>query len=210
MNGAEMNKALSIGARHALYGEDGKWYHPLRKFPGVLFDKNGYLIIATNKDYHNNRQLQHSHDLHIRDGISSIHGYIPFSDEQKRMLFISGYKEIDGETIRIIREINTIQRNSIIVGELKKLYKNTCQICGTRLKIKKGIHYSEIHHIKPLGLPHNGLDKIDNMICVCPNHHALLDFIAIKINISKLKSKHSINREYVKYHNERYKALFKQ
>ena len=34
------------------------------------------------------------------------------------------------------------------------------------------------------GIPHNGPDKLENMICVCPNCHVLLDFGVIRLNQS--------------------------
>ena len=37
------------GKAPALYREDGKWYHHLKKFPGALFDFNGYIVFATRR-----------------------------------------------------------------------------------------------------------------------------------------------------------------
>ena len=44
MTGKDLIKILDIEAKQALYREDGKWYHNLTKFPGVLFDKGGYFL----------------------------------------------------------------------------------------------------------------------------------------------------------------------
>lgn len=79
MNGKQLTKLLSITALHSLYREDGKWYHHLKKFPGVLFDKNGYVVFATKEDYENNPLLVRQKDLHITNGISSLAGYKHFS-----------------------------------------------------------------------------------------------------------------------------------
>ena len=76
---------------------------------------------------------------------------------------------------RIIRDIG-------IVGELKRLYGYRCQLCGTRLELSSGF-YCEAHHLKPLGAPHNGPDTRANVVVVCPNHHVLLDYGALRINI---------------------------
>ena len=35
--------------------------------------------------------------------------------------------------------------------------------------------YAEGAHIRPLGEPHNGADVPGNILCLCPNHHVLLD-----------------------------------
>jgi hypothetical protein len=42
------------------------------------------------------------------------------------------------------------------------------------------------HHIQPLGRPHCGPDCIENLIVVCPNHHAMCDYGAIKLALTDL------------------------
>ena len=41
--------------------------------------------------------------------------------------------------------------------------------------------YAEGAHIKPLGKPHNGPDEVENILCLCPNHHVLFDRGAIGV-----------------------------
>ena len=62
-------------------------------------------------------------------------------------------------------------RDSEMARQLKLLYKYECQICG----LAKGRLYSEGAHVKPLGKPHLGADKSDNLLNLCPNHHTQLD-----------------------------------
>ena len=76
ITGKELCKQWNINAEHALYREDGKWYHHLMRFPGVLFDKNGYVIFLSKEQYLTNPYLIHGQDLHVPKGISSIPGYI--------------------------------------------------------------------------------------------------------------------------------------
>ena len=106
-------------------------------------------------------------------------------------------------TARTLREVNSLNRNKTLVLGLKKLYCNQCQICGTILKISDTVYYSEVHHIKPLGQPHNGPDTSSNMMVVCPNCHVQLDFGKIKILKDKLafKSPHDIDDKHIEYHN---------
>lgn len=73
--GNDLNKRWGVGARHALYSKNGEWYHHLRKFPGVLFDKNGYIIFNTKEEYLSCPYLQHGTTLHITNGIASIPSY---------------------------------------------------------------------------------------------------------------------------------------
>ena len=39
--GQDLNQQWQVGARHALYREDGRWFHQLTKFPGALFEHTG-------------------------------------------------------------------------------------------------------------------------------------------------------------------------
>lgn len=74
-----------------------------------------------------------------------------------------------------------IDRDPGIVRQVKALYKDTCQICATQLKTAAGT-YSEAAHIRPLGRPHNGLDRLDNLLCLCPNCHKQFDGHALRID----------------------------
>lgn len=76
-----------------------------------------------------------------------------------------------------------IARNIKLVSRLKKIYGYKCQLCSDEewMPILKndGTYYSEVHHIKRLADSVNeeeSLDKLDNMIVVCPNHHKMLHF----------------------------------
>ncbi len=103
------------------------------------------------------------------------------------------------------KEVTTtrVVRDTSIISNLKSLYENKCQICSHTLDLGSK-YYSEGHHIKPLGTPHHGPDNIKNIIIVCPNHHVLLDFGAMKIELSKLKiHKHEIDLSFLNYHNEK-------
>ena len=101
------------------------------------------------------------------------------------------------ETYRIIRDSATSR-------EIKQLYQNECQLCGESLRLKDGREYSEVHHIQPLGK--GGPDIRENILCVCPNHHALLDFVAIPLNNDTFKQHptHRVDQQYISYHNEMY------
>jgi len=66
-------------------------------------------------------------------------------------------------------------RDSAIAREVKRIYENRCQVCGIRIAGIGNRDYSEGAHVKPLGRPHLGSDTIDNILCLCPNHHTQLD-----------------------------------
>lgn len=99
--------------------------------------------------------------------------------------------------------VSRIIRDTTISNEVKKLNDYRCQICGITLEFPNGKKYIEVHHIKPIGKPHNGPDCLENLICVCPNHHALLDYGGISIKQSDLRVAlgHKISELYINYHN---------
>lgn len=203
MTGNFLNKILQLGAKHALYREDGRWYHNLTDFPGVLFDKGGYVLFSNEEEYYANSSLQVRQDLHIKNGLSSLVEYICFSDLDKLYIEENINLRKSLETARRIRrEIEAILRDQKLVDEIKRKYNNTCQICGLQLIIGKNKYYSEVHHIWPLGKPHNGPDTLDNMICVCPNCHILLDYKVMFLSEEKLsKIMHDMSEENIIYHN---------
>jgi putative restriction endonuclease len=96
---------------------------------------------------------------------------------------------------------------------VKELYDYKCQVCNEGIQTNSGL-YVEAAHVKPLGAPHNGPDSMDNIICLCPNHHVKFDFggftilddnelLGEKGNLSVHKH-HSLNKEYLRYHREHF------
>ena len=78
-------------------------------------------------------------------------------------------------------EVTRFQRDSSKVKKLKKLYGDKCQICSHTFEYKINQFYSEVHHYNPL--KDNADDDFDNMIVVCPNHHAEFDYNLIAIDV---------------------------
>ena len=73
-------------------------------------------------------------------------------------------------------------RDSKAARKVKAWYDDTCQVCGVRLNLEPRRAYSEGAHVRPLGKPHVGTDDASNILCLCPNHHALLDYGGITIS----------------------------
>ena len=79
ITGDHLNEKYKIGAVQARYREDGHWYHPLEKFPGVLFDANGYVLFKTVLDYINCTGVKKGPDpnhIHVDGGIASLPFYV--------------------------------------------------------------------------------------------------------------------------------------
>ena len=80
ITGRRLNKQWGVGARHALYRSDGRWYHVLSHFPGALFDADGYVLFETRDEYESCTRLrikQATKTVHVDEpGISAIPGYV--------------------------------------------------------------------------------------------------------------------------------------
>ena len=116
-----------------------------------------------------------------------------------------------------ITEENRIIRDSALSRFLKMLYEFQCQICLLSFKLPSGASYSESHHVRPLGGGHAGLDIESNMLVLCPNHHAMMDYGVIAIHPESLAivsiddrvlhsgrrlevTKHPVKPEFLEYH----------
>ena len=113
------------------------------------------------------------------------------------------------------REVTTsrVVRDTAVTRSIKELYDYQCQVCGTRLVGSSG-PYAEGAHIRPLGKPHNGPDVPENVLCLCPNHHALLDLggfsISDDLSLVGVGGKltvhpgHVIDVAHLRYHRDHY------
>lgn len=81
---------------------------------------------------------------------------------------------------RAIAMISRVIRDTAEARSVKELYEYRCQVCGERLEGPAG-PYAEGAHIMPIGEPHNGPDTRSNILCLCPNHHALFDLGAFTV-----------------------------
>lgn len=104
---------------------------------------------------------------------------------------------------RVETTVYRILRDTDLARQIKALHDYRCQICGLTIQLPDGSFYAEAHHIQPLGAPHDGLDTRGNIICVCPNHHAELDYGVISISADSLgdSDAHVIEMPYIDYHN---------
>jgi len=102
-----------------------------------------------------------------------------------------------------------IIRDSKLGKGIKRLYDYKCQVCSIEIRTNAGL-YAEAAHIKPVGKPHNGPDRPENLLCLCPNHHLMLDkgvymigddFSLIGIGGTLTKHpEHQISIEHIRYH----------
>jgi putative restriction endonuclease len=116
---------------------------------------------------------------------------------------------------RATQTVQRVIRDSKLGRQLKKLYDYKCQVCDLQIETDAGF-YAEAAHIKPVGSPHDGPDLIENLLCLCPNHHLMFDKGVFFVNEDMsldgiggrlhLHNGHSILSEYFAYH----RGLFKR
>jgi putative restriction endonuclease len=112
-----------------------------------------------------------------------------------------------------------IVRTTKIAESVKAAYDHKCQVCGIQLFFGDSV-YAEAAHIRPLGKPHDGPDQADNILCLCPNHHVLLDrggmvidedFIVTYVyddrKSSRLTVQHAIRKDHLRYHREYHRKI---
>ncbi len=78
ITGSALAKRHQIEAKQSLYRADGRWYHLLKVFPGVLFDSEGYVRFRTAQEYENCVQIkryEQKDQAIIQHGIAKIPGY---------------------------------------------------------------------------------------------------------------------------------------
>ncbi len=127
-------------------------------------------------------------------------------------------EEVADYCVALRREVwaSRIVRDTTQAREIKALYDHRCQMCDTRLGCPAG-PYSEVAHIWLLGAPHNGPDTVDNILCLCPNHHVLFDHGAISVandlaligepgNLT-VRRDHSIGEDHLLYHRQHLAVL---
>ena len=72
-----------------------------------------------------------------------------------------------------------LKRDGKVPSLVKELYDYACQVCGIRIETVAG-PYAEGAHLVPLGK--DGDDHTSNLLCLCPNHHVMLDHGAMAIS----------------------------
>jgi putative restriction endonuclease len=126
--------------------------------------------------------------------------------------FVQPPSDIAAAPARIETHVQRIVRDTNAAKSLKALFDYKCQVCGLRIEPTSGSFYIEVHHVRPLGGSHKGLDIHSNMLVLCPNHHAMFDFgiprfitgesIMMGGKSHNLTCKHKLAADIIAYHNE--------
>lgn len=104
---------------------------------------------------------------------------------------------------RVVTTVTRVVRDTELAKRIKKLHSQLCQLCGQTVQLADGTGYAEGHHLQPLGKPHDGPDVAENIVCLCPNHHAACDLGAIRLAATDLRPAvgHMVGQQFIDYHN---------
>jgi len=125
--------------------------------------------------------------------------------------FVQSPSDLAEPPARVRARITRVIRDTKIARSLKVHYGFKCQVCDVSIGCLPNSLYIEVHHIKPLGGIHRGTDTHDNMLVLCPNHHAMFDYglpeflsptsIRIHGECFQMKIKHQLSAAAIDYHN---------
>ena len=182
MKGKDLCKMWNVKAEHSLYRESGNWYHQLKRFPGALFDKDGYIVFKDESEYRGSPYLQIKKDVHVLNGIANIPGYTYFNksdiskeDENLQATEFKVFKEGGTKVVTL----NKYERNNNARRACIDYYGAVCVVCKVNLEhvyglIARGIIH--IHHLLPISLAGENymVDPVNDLRPVCPNCHSVI------------------------------------
>lgn len=188
-NGAYLNDLWQVGAAHALYIHDGHWYHPLRRFPGALFDRNGYIVFATEDDYRTSPYLSIGKQISIRrPGISAIPSYVRVLDNANAASpFAPPSVDLDVHDptaaalegrARLVQHLERERNQSLVRSKKHSATSLDCEVCGfsfRRAYGNKAAQYCEVHHLLPLAeLERAAKTRVEDLAILCANCHRVV------------------------------------
>jgi len=88
--------------------------------------------------------------------------------------------------------INSYSRNRKFAEKLIELYLGRCQVCLFDSRGVYSVDTAEAHHI--IYRSRGGLDEIENLVLVCPNHHTLIHRTDAVFDYKKLSFQFSNGR----------------
>ena len=186
ITGQQLNKEWGIGVAQARYREDGKWYHPLKSFPGAYCDAAGYIIFETEADYRNCPFLQIQKDVHVPRGIENIPGYVQVDDSLRidshgavrhspsRRRTVGPLQFSEGATRELVVELRSRDRKLKAVA--LERYGASCVVCNFNFGEfygDLGEGFIELHHLKPISVGERS-SSVEDVAVVCPNCHRML------------------------------------
>lgn len=182
MRASELNRQWNVGAKHALYIHDGHWYHCLKRFPGALFDDNGYILFSTEAQYMGCPDLTiygTTNQVSVKQpGIKAIPGYIRVTSEKAQDVDI--YPEAlteEGER-RLRLHLDKERKPQNVKAKKRSVPSLNCEICDfsfSKFYGQAAENYCEVHHLIPLKSL-KGATKVNlgDLAILCSNCHRVV------------------------------------
>jgi len=214
--GRTLNRDWGVNAHHALYRENGTWYHLLERFPGALFDKNGYIVFETEANYRKCSGVfigKKKNWMNVPKGIASLPGYvraelarpahlkpsieIPASgvnpDTPPDLLDIpragtEGHKRLVSH-MRIERDRSLVERKKRAVLEARGSL--ACEVCKFDFSVYRnlGEEFCEVHHLLPLSRANAEVrTSLSDLAVVCANCHRMIHRGGQSRSLSKVRA----------------------
>jgi 5-methylcytosine-specific restriction enzyme A len=164
-----LKKEWNVEVRHQLYSKDGTAYERLQKFPGALFDENGYIVFQTEEDYIRCPVVNIQKKVSIHGGgISKIPGYVfvnaEWSDHEYTLIvkeYLSSLNKLEsGQDANIFHIIQSIVENEQISKSEKSIVQKLRNISFTLTQFCK----PHILEIKPLHDNYGVHEKISKIL----------------------------------------------
>jgi 5-methylcytosine-specific restriction protein A len=174
--GKELNKKWRVGAQHALYRNNGTWYHRLERFPAALFDEYGYVVFESKEALEDCAGVligKGKNWLNVPDGIAALPGYVRafrFPDEVVPHFYEGGKQSV---------VVNRYERDPQARDACIARHGCVCAVCDFDFGEKYGElgkGYIHVHHIVPLSQISQSyrVNPVTDLRPVCPNCHAML------------------------------------
>ena len=108
------------------------------------------------------------------------------------------YDKIDSKRTAKVCSTKVFLRNPYLKELVKRIAEGKCQFCGEDAPFAdlKGEPYLEEHHVEPLA--DGGLDRINNVVAICPNCHRKMHIRKDDADISFLKTVAQKNEQMLK------------
>ena len=200
-NGAYLNELWNVGAAHALYIHDGHWYHPLKRFPGALFDLNGYVLFKTQEEFSAFRHGKIEKDFALPPpGISALPDYVRVvPDGGPSSPFAPPFWDVDihGSSValegrrRLVVHLERERNQTIVRKKKKNATSLNCEICAFSFERAYGSaagEYCEVHHLLPLSdLDQISKTRIQDLAILCANCHRVIHLRNPPYSISEVR-----------------------
>ena len=161
---------------------------------GDLYEREAYFQELFPRNHHVREKVRQILQVLRDEGLLEFHqrGHYALNIESPHITDETDSPLPEGRQVPGVREARRLirMRDTCLGLALKELYRYRCQACGGTVPLAKS-DYAESHHLRPVGAPHYGPDRPNNVLVLCPNHHVMFDRGAASIEPQTLRLVHA-------------------